>query len=155
MLNYTADLTNLDNVLNKRTYKLADVKDQLVSVAFDVVRFRDGDQASKLWKVDADSSGEYIVSLYDEEELPKTAGWEVSLSKKASTLNVFYKGAQLASLSAAALGIPTEELVFIGRYLPAKLATNKALVASLLDELSPAAKKLALEKHPELNSETV
>ena len=41
MQNFSVDFEKLDQVLNKRAYKYNDVKDKLVKVAFDVVRFFD------------------------------------------------------------------------------------------------------------------
>jgi hypothetical protein len=150
MRHFSPDLSHLDNVINKRSIRVKSL-DGFEKVAWDVVRFPSKDQASKLWEVQAGDDGDYIISLYDEEEVPKTAGWDVVLSKTASTLNVFYKEAQVASLSASTLGIPVEELGMVERYLPAKLASNKQLVASLLDELSPQAKKVVFERYPELS----
>jgi hypothetical protein len=152
MREYTVDLTHLDNTLNKRTYKYADVAHRLEKIAFDVVRFTDGDEKSRLWQVQSAEDGDYIVCLYqDEEELPKTSAWEVVLSKSAQTVNVFYKGEQIVALAADKLGIPASELGLVERYLPEKLATNPALVQSLLNELPANTRQAVLAKHRELS----
>ncbi len=156
MPHFEVDYTNLDNTLTKRSYRMTakQLADRgMERVAFDVVRFSDGDMASKLWEVNSADDGDYIVSLYDEPEVEKTAstkvgGWEVIVSKASNTLNVFYKGNQLASLSATKLGIPTGELSLIERYLPGKLATDRKLVASLIKELPEPSK--VYTQYPEL-----
>lgn len=144
---FEIDLSGVSNTLNPTSRRVA--KSQVVKVAFDVVRFPD-DPSAKLWQIQSADDGDYIVSLYQDEELPKTGAWEVVLSKTAATLNVFYKGEQIAALQAARLGVPSNELNTVASYLPAKLAGNPALVRSLLSELSDASKQAVLAKYPEI-----
>lgn len=152
MSKYTVDYTNLANQITKKAYRLADVKDQLETVAFDVVRFKDGDKGADLWQVQSADDGDYIVALYaDDEENTKTASpWEVNVSKTAGDLQVSYKGDPLVRVASSKLGIPRTELSKIEQYLPEKLAENKKLVKALLNELSPSAKQEVLKKYPEL-----
>ena len=150
---FDVDYQALDTRLNKKAYRLADVQDKIERVAFDVVRFRDDDSASKLWQVQSanDGQGDIIVALYDEPEVEKTASpWSVVLSKVANELHISYQGDPLVKVATASLGIPSDELASVERYLPVKLASNKNLVKALLNQLPAPAKKLALEKHPEL-----
>ncbi len=154
---FSVDYAQLENTLYKRSYRLSDVKDQLETVAFDVVRFRDPDKGAQLWQVQSADDGDYIVSLYEDEAEPtKTAtakiatAWEVVLSKTANTLNFFYKGAPITKMSAAQLGVPANELEAVERYLPARLANNSKLVNALLSQLTEPAKKEVLSKYPEL-----
>jgi len=149
MSKFSIDYSSL---ITKKAYRLADVKDQLETVAFDVVRFKDGDNAAELWQVQSAEDGDYIVALYDdEEENTKTAcDWGVLVSKTAGDVQVSYKGDPLVRVASSKLGIPREELHKVEQYLPEKLAENKKLVKALLNELSPAAKQEVLKKYPEL-----
>ena len=67
MSKYSIDYSGLAK-LTKKAYRLSDVKDQLETIAFDVVRFKDGDHGAELWQVQSSDDGDYIVALYDEEE---------------------------------------------------------------------------------------
>lgn len=154
MPKFSIDFNKLeDKVLNK-TYKYEEVKDRLEKVAFDIVRFKDGDQASALWQVQSSDDGDYIITLYEEpEDQLKTASknpWDVSISKISNSLNIFYKGDPICKVSAKKLGIQDSELNFVGKFLPEKLASNEKLVKALLLELSDSAKNEVLSKYPEL-----
>ena len=144
---FAVDLSGVDNTLNPRTRRVS--KTQVVKVAFDIVRFPD-DPAAKLWKVESTSDGDYILALYQDEETPKTGAWEVVLSKTAATLNVFYKGEQIAALPTSKLGIPAAEIASVASYLPSKLAANPSLVRSMLADLPEASKQAVLAKYPEI-----
>lgn len=152
MPKFNIDYSGLATQITKRAYKLSDVQDQIETVAFDVVRFRDNDKGADLWQVQSAEDGDYIVALYEEdEEATKTsADWGVFISKVAGTLQISYKGDPIVKLAATKLGIPREELGQVPHYLPEKLAANKKLVKALLSELSPAAKQEVLNKYPEL-----
>ncbi len=134
----------------KKAYKLSDVKDQLETVAFDIVRFKDNDKAADLWQIQNCEDGDYIVAMYQPEEEEKVAEWDVAVSKVAGTLQISYKGDPLLKVTASKIGIPTSELDQVSSYLPAKLASNKKLVKALLNELSNSAKKEILSRYPEL-----
>jgi hypothetical protein len=152
MSKYNIDYSGLANHITKKAYRLSDVKDQLETVAFDVVRFKDGDHGAELWQVQSADDGDYIVALYDEDAPEKTAAplWGVMVTKNGSDLQVSYKGDPLVRLSAAKLGIPSNELHQAEKYLPEKLATNKKLVKALLSELNDAARQAVSKRYPEL-----
>jgi hypothetical protein len=144
------DYSGLENKIYKRAYRLSDVKDRLETVAFDVVRFKDSDNSADLWQVQSADDGDYIVAMYQEEEVKVAALWGVVVSKTAGDLQVSYKGDPLVRVSSSKLGIPRSELSKIEEYLPSKLAANKKLVKALLNELTESAKKEVLNKYPEL-----
>ncbi len=145
------DYTHLENTLNKKQYKLAEVQDRLVKVAFDIVRFRDADKAADLWQIQAGDDGEYIVALYQTDAVEKTAtDWEVKLNKVSNHLQFSYKGDPLVSLASSDLGLNSSHLKNIESYLPEKLAKNKKLVQTLLDQTDKTTKKQILNKYPEL-----
>jgi hypothetical protein len=152
MSKFSIDYSGLENTLYKRAYKYSDVKDQLETVAFDIVKFKDDDEGAHLWQVQSADDGDYIVALYQpEEDAAKTACvWGVVMSKTAHDLFISYKGDPIVKMAASKLGIPTEEINQVSKYLPKKLASNKKLVKALLNELSISAKKEVLSKYPEL-----
>jgi hypothetical protein len=146
------DYNALDNVVNKKTYRLSEVKDQLEKVAFDVVRFKDSDKGADLWQIQSSDDGDYIVSLYEEsEETVKTASqkiWEVVNS--GSSLHFFYKGDPIAKLASSSLGFSTDDAKSVSKHLGKKLAENKKLVNLLLGQVEETAKQRILNKYPEL-----
>lgn len=153
MSKFGVDFTKLEEQLLKKAYKLSDVKDQLETVAFDIVRFKDTDKGADLWQIQSADDGEFIVTKYEDVEAKKTASanpWEVVLSKHAKTLNFFYKGDPIVKVASKKLGIADAELSSVERYLPKKLSENKRLVTALLSELPESAKNEVLDKYPEL-----
>ncbi len=153
MSKYQVDFDKLETKLLKKAYRLEDVKDRLETVAFDIVKFKDGDQGANLWQIQSSDDGDYIVTLYEEVEQTKTASareWGVKVSVASNTINVFYKGDPIVRVAAANIGIPASELSMVEGYLPKKLAENKALVRALLSELSETAKNEVLSRYPEL-----
>jgi hypothetical protein len=151
MSKFSVDYSSLAGQITKKAYRLSDIKDQLESVAFDVVRFKDSDKSADLWQVQSADDGDYIVALYQPDEEEKSAAlWDVSISKIGSELQVSYKGDPLVRIAAARLGIPRSEISKVPGYLPAKLASNPKLVKALLNELPESAKREVLAKYPEL-----
>ena len=146
------DYSSLENKIYKKAYRLADVKDKLETVAFDIVKFKDNDSGANLWQVQESEDGQYIVALYNPEDSDSKVAspWEVSVSKTASALQISYKGDPIVKLAASKLGIPFTELHKAEQYLPEKLAENKKLVKALLNELSESTKQEVLSKYPEL-----
>lgn len=143
------DYLSLENKFYKKAYKLSEVQDRLETVAFDIVRFRDGDDSANLWKIQDADDGQYIVALYEQDDV-KTSDWDVAVSKTASHIQVSYKGDPIVKIASSKLGIPPNELYKAQSYLPNKLSENKKLVKALLNELGESAKKEVLNKYPEL-----
>lgn len=146
------DYSTLDRVVNKRSYRLSEVKDQIEKVAFDVVRFKDSDKGADLWQIQSSDDGDYIVSLYEEsEENVKTASvktWEVVAS--GNNVHFFYKGDSIAKVSATSLGFSNEDAKVMSRHLGRKMGENKRLVKLLLGQVEESAKQNILNKYPEL-----
>lgn len=152
MPKFSIDYSGLANQITKKAYRLSDVKDQLETVAFDVVRFKDGDKGAELWQVHSADDGDYIVALYDEEP-EKTASanpWTVLVTRGGTDLQISYKGDPIVRMASSKLGIPSAELHKAEQYLPEKLASNKRLVNALLKELSEAARLEVSRRYPEL-----
>jgi len=151
MSKISLDYSSLANKITKKAYRLSDVKDQLETIAFDVVRFKDGDKGADLWQVQSADDGDYIVALYtDEVEKEASSDWSVLVTKSGSDLQISYKGDPLVRMSSSKLGIPNSELHQVEKYLPEKLATNKKLVRALLGELNDAARQEVSKRYPEL-----
>jgi hypothetical protein len=152
MLKYTIDYANLENSIYKKAYRLDEVKDKIVKVAFDIVRFKDDDNRANLWQVQNSDDGDYIIAMYEpEEENEKVVNsWNVKVNKSAGILQVSYKGDPIVSLASNKLGIPTNELSDVESYLPEKLASNKKLVKYLLNELNESVRNNVITKYPEL-----
>jgi hypothetical protein len=152
MPKFSIDYSGLAKI-TKKAYRLSDVKDQLETVAFDVVRFKDGDKGADLWQIQSADDGDYIVALYPEEEAEKTASanpWTVMVTRGGTDLQISYKGDPLVRMASSKLGIPSTELHKAEQYLPEKLATNKKLVKALLSELNDAARLEVSRRYPEL-----
>lgn len=154
---FPVDYSHLDNSLNpKKVYRLADVKDRIRKVAFDVVRFVDSENIDGLWQIQECDDGEYIVATYDGEDVQteKTSSdWTVMSDKTGENLSVFYKDIPVKKVATASCGIPKEEAYLVCTYLPQKLASNTTLRSGLLNELSADEKAELLSKYPELNDD--
>lgn len=143
------DYQFLQDTLEKRRYKLADVKDQIVKVAFDVVRFKDGN-VDELWKIQNADDGDYIIALYDEdsENVKKEATWKVSLNKLSGDVLFSYKNEMITKIASSKLGI--DDYNFIEQQLSQKLSENSGLVKALLKELPVSERNELVKKFPEL-----
>jgi hypothetical protein len=156
MPTFSIDYSALDTRINKRYYKLSDIAHRLEKVAFDIVRFKDSNDADELWQIQQADDGQYIVARYDEEAaeiVEKTASihtWEVLVNKASGDVSVFYKSNPVAKFSATKLGVPVSDLDTLTHFLPKQLNTNKELVKALLDNLSKTEKYQLLRTYPEL-----
>lgn len=153
MSKHSIDYSALDSKINKKMYRLEDVRDRIEKVAFDVVRFRDDDNGANLWQIQSSDEGDYIVSLYDNsEDNIKVASvktdWEIVPVREQ--LQFFYKGDPVLKTAASSIGLSKDDLGNISRYLPKKLAENKKLVTLILNQADGASKQRILNKYPEL-----
>jgi hypothetical protein len=156
MNKFAIDYQSLQGQLeHKKIYRLADVKDRIRKVAFDVVRFVDNDNIEGLWQIQHGSDGDYIVAMYDEAgpeaAVTKSSNWSVITDKSGANVNFFYKGTPIARLALATLGISQSDSNMVANYLPDRLASNPKLVSGLLRELSDEDRQELLVKYPELN----
>lgn len=154
MQNFSIDYNELqDNLGKKKAYKLSTVKDRIVKIAFDIVRFQDADSLDKLWQIQNQDGEDYIVALYnmdDNDIKVSTAAdtsnaqnpWNVLIDKSGSTVNVFYHNTPLTKLSLSAFGIAAEESNLIKSYLPNKLASDDKFRNSFISSLINDEKQL-------------
>jgi len=157
MSNFGVDYNQLENKIYKKSYKLSDVKDKIVKVAFDIVRFKENDSATKLWQIQSSDDGEYIVALYDtSEDMVTTAStashnpWKVEYNKIGKTINFYYKNYPIIQVASSKLGIKDTDLDSVENYLPERLSQNKKLACALLNQLDNRSKDHVFNKYPEL-----
>ena len=153
---FTVDFNGLAKTLSPRkTYRLEDVKDRIEKVGFNLVRFPDNSDTDQLWRVQETDEGPVIVALYGdngglvvESEEDEKRDWEAVPDK--TSMNVFYKGEHLLSLSSQDLGIPTDEFSTLRRWLPRKLETDTDLQKNILQKVPTASRRLISSRFPEL-----
>lgn len=143
-----------DTLTSKKRYRLEDVKDKITKVAFDVVKFSDGDNViDGLWEIKSCDDGEYIVALYDNDDKKVSTAsvpWSVIADSSGTNINIFYKEKAIKKVSLASLGIPKEDHQLVCKSLPSKLASNKSLANSLLNDLPELDRNELFQKYPEL-----
>ena len=144
-LNYN-QLSSSISYIDKKIFKYADVKDKIEKVAFDLIRFKDGDP-DELWQVQNAEDGSYIVAKYEDEqkEVKTATKWETLV--KEGNINVFYKGQQITKIA----GVKADDIDTVKRFLPKKLATDKSFTSALLATLDEKTKEAVLKMYPELN----
>lgn len=149
------DFAGFESVMNQKPmYRLADVADKVVKVAFDVVKFKDSDGLDKLWVVQQHNGEDVIVAMYEEDGLESKAAapaeWAAVTDKSGKNVNVFYKGEPITRFAAESIGVPSEESYLICRYLPNKLATDKSFRNAFLADLPKADRDSLHVRYPEL-----
>ena len=148
---HSVDYGFMNKLAEKKHYKFNDVKDRLIKVAFDVVKFKDSDNIDGLWQVQSSDDGEVIVALYEETpKLEAKSSWSAVADKTASYVHVFYKNEPVIKLASAYLGISKDDSVSFVENLPKILAENTGIRSSLLNELSEEDRKSFTTKYPEL-----
>lgn len=149
-VNYNDVKTQLNQ---KRKYRLADVKDRLQKVAFDVVRFVDSDKLDDLWKVERDGDDEYIVAMYDDQVLTSEASsvtandWNV-LPDKIGNIHVFYKETPIKKISLASLNISQNDAHSTCRLVKEKLASSQTFLRKFVNELTETERDSLVEVNP-------
>lgn len=143
---FSLDFNGLDKRLStKKAYLLADVKDKIVKVAFDVVRFREPlEGIDKLWKIVNEGDHEYIVAMYDD-EIPdnvKTASnpWSAEVDVYGY-VQIFHHNSPIKKIAVKELGIPVEDAGIVARSLPVKLAADERFRDSFLNSLTIAERR--------------
>ncbi len=162
MEKFAVNYNDLQGDLSPRpqAFRYEDVKDRLKKVAFDVVRFADGDDISGLWQIQETTEGEVIVAKYDDlsnySQVEKTASvetnWRALADRSGENIHLFYKDSPVTKVSLASIGIPADDVDVVCRFLPEKLATNEALMSNLLAEIPKGNYQELVKAHPELSS---
>jgi hypothetical protein len=156
-MKFDVNYQNLDEELNRpKFYRYSDVKDRLIKVAFDVVRFRESDNIDGLWQIQQTDDGEVIVATYDEgpDEVSKQSSvshWAARANKVGNAVTLFYKNEPITKIALSQLGIDSGDAGLVCSYLPQKLATDRGIKTKLLNELSDHERQELFTKFPELN----
>ncbi len=146
---FELDYNTLSN-LGKKTYKLSEVKDRIIRVAFDVVRFKDA-PIDELWEIQNADDGDYIVARYTTEdetaptvkEASSKSPWETMVREGSGEVHLFYKGVAFTKFA-------HEDAETIKHFLPTKLSTDQHFVDALIDTLSPERQTEVKKLYPEL-----
>jgi hypothetical protein len=155
MANFSIDYDNLHKTVNNKIYRLDEVKHRLEKVAFDIVRFKDAKDDEELWQIQSADDGEYIVARYstDDKKEEKTASvdktWDVLVSQ-AGYMHIYYCGTPIAKFAASDLGLSTEDLKTVKRFLPSKLGSDKNFVKALLSKLNGDELESVQASYPEI-----
>jgi hypothetical protein len=154
-MKFDVDYLNLDQQLTQPKYfNYSDVKDRLVKVAFDIVKFRESDAIDGLWQIQQTNDGEIIVATYEDEVVKQasaTIDWEARANATGNSVTVFYKGEPVTKFATVQYGIPAEDAHLVCKYVPEKLASNVDFRKKMLNELSNDDRLELLKKFPELN----
>ena len=163
---YSINYNDLHERANqKKAYKYEDVKDRVVRVAWDVVKFEcDSEDIDGLWKIEKTQDGEVIVAAYDasndtelsaesqaDEGLTATASanhWQVIASR--DTMNIFYKGDAIRTIASSDIGVSERDLPSFCGDIARKLNTEASYKTSLLNDMPDDKKAALLNRHPEL-----
>lgn len=163
MNKFALDYSELQSKLTaKRAYPLAEVKDKIRKVAFDVVQFIDSNHIDELWKIERDGDNEYIVAMYDEDDENKistsqnkvaASPWQVVLDNAKENIHIFYQSAPIKKIALASLGINSEEAYLVKKYLPNKLASDSSFLDNFIKSLTSAEKQILAEENPSILSQ--
>lgn len=154
MSKFSLDFNTLSNTISKKVYKLSDVADRIEKIAFDIVRFRDGDDRANLWQIQSADDGDYIVSMYDNEtseQKKSESSWEVVANKSAGELSFFYNDDFVVKVSAAQFGIENDNLDNFSKHLNSRLSDNKKLASMLVKKASKEVREALVKKYPNIS----
>lgn len=132
---FSFDLGVLDKQINSpKVYRLADVQDRIEKVAFDVVRFKDDDDSTKLWQIEDTPEGKVIVAIYDGSasgEKKSVSEWK-AIPDKSAGVQVFHKGEAIVRLALKDYGVDEKDVSIFCRWLPKRLGEDAEFRNSLL-----------------------
>jgi hypothetical protein len=152
MAKFDIDYSKVTDSIDKKVFKYADVKHRLEKVAFDLVRFTDGNP-DELWQIQDADDGSYIVAKYTEDDESKkeaSTDWSVVINKTAGDVNIFYKDHPITKVAVTNVGVEKDELDTLSRFLPKRLAEDKNLARALLNYITPSEREQLLKLYPEL-----
>jgi hypothetical protein len=138
------------DVLHRRAYKVSEVEDKIEKIAADIVKFKDDDNEAHLWEIQSSDDGDYIVALYDTQEIEKKADynpWKVVVDEKSKIIDVYYENDFVKRFASNELPIPESEFGFAKKYFAKSLATNKTLSSALIKSLPTGIKSKLAAKY--------
>lgn len=158
MNKFAVDYNYLEKEIYKPKYfRYKDVKDRLVKVAYNVVKFREADEdIDGLWEIQATDDGEVIVAKYEEntskvaEASFKESNWKTVSDHNKENLYIFYKDEVIKKIASTELNINKDEIQYVCNDLSRRLASDNNFRSLLLSELSNIEKMQLFSKFPEL-----
>ena len=137
----------------KKAFKYEDVKDRLIKIAFDIVRFRDADASiDGLWQIQNTDDGEIIVATYEDPSvaLEVKSSWAALADKTGSSINIFYKDQFIKKLASKDIGNDID-IKKLSEHLPESLEANKSLREAFINNfLTNDEREAFLSSNPEL-----
>lgn len=158
MNKYTLDYDSLEKAIERpKAYRYEDVKDKIVRVAYDIVRFQSPEEdIDTLWQVQATDDGDVIVAMYDEGGKTAEASakepdgnWNV-VADGNSNMHIFYKDRPIKRIAAAQAGIPEAEVSSFCNDVKKKLNADKDFRTSLLNDIPTLDRVELFSQYPEL-----
>jgi hypothetical protein len=159
---FAIDYNTLATRLEKKNkeFKLNDVKDRVVKVAYDVVKFIDDDapEFANLWQIKQTPDGEIIVAMYNDdntitasaEQKNKKNGWDAVLDRTKEAVHVFYNSEPIKKIVLDQVGISTSDAHLVCDVIKNKLASDKNTQQKLINDLSDKEKTELFSRYPEL-----
>lgn len=153
MNKFAIDYSLLEQELDKpKIFRYADVKDRLVRVAYDVVRFQAPEEdIDGLWQIQTTDDGEVIVAMYEEgdtkiAEASRSRGnWQV-VSDSGNNMHIFYKDHFVKRMASV------ENAAEIAKIACDKLNSSPESCQLLVAELPSDQKEELFRKYPELSA---
>jgi len=145
-------------ILDKqRHFKYEDVKDRLVKVAYDVVRFKDPtEDIDGLWQVQATDDGEIIVAMYDDSDkqnsITKDSSWKAVADNRNESIYVFYNDEPIKRIASSEINIPSVEYKELCKDISIRLNNDSNFRSTLLNELPINVRAQLFTKFPELKA---
>ena len=156
MNKFSVDYDELEQEISKpKAYRYEDVKDKIVRVAYDIVRFESPEEdIDALWQVQSTDDGEVIVAMYDKGDgstsvKTSESSWSV-VPDSNKNVHIFYKNHMIKRIASTDININEEDISSFCKGVGERLANDKAVRASLLDELPNLDRMDLFSKYPEL-----
>jgi hypothetical protein len=161
MEKFAVDYSSLATSLDKKNkeFKLKDVEDRVVKVAYDVVKFIDDDahEFSNLWQIKNTPDGEVIVAMYSDlgitastENTTIKSSWDAVVDRSKEAVHIFYKDEPIKKIVLDQVGISKSDAHTACEVIKQKLASDKNSQQKLLNDLSDKEKTELFSRYPEL-----
>jgi hypothetical protein len=155
---FAFDYSTLEKDLEKpKSYRYEDVKDKIIRVAYDIVRFQGPEEdIDSLWQIQATDDGDVIVAMYDEGESKvaeasvKSGAWNV-VADANNTLHIFYKEHQIKRIASREVGLSSDDIPMFCQDIGQKLNSDQEFRQNLIAELSATQRTELFSQYPELS----
>jgi hypothetical protein len=161
---FAFDYSTLEKDLEKpKSYRYEDVKDKIVRIAYDIVRFQGPDEdIDSLWKIQTTDDGDVIVAMYEEgegkiaEASVKSSAWNVVTDSKQN-FHIFYKDSPIKIIACSEVGISfvgisSNDIQMFCQDVGQKLNDDQDLRQTLMAELPATQRTELFRQYPELST---